>query len=97
MRICGHRPLEWHTSACHSEPQQDSIQLGKHTIEWCPFCPLAITILTPQYHLLPVDTARIAGVYGNLLWRLRATKKRMISKKDLQRRLRVEPNNKTQC
>jgi len=97
MRICGHRPLEWHTSTCRSESQQDSIQLGNYTIEWCPFCPPAIAVLTPVHQFSPVDAARFAGSYGNLLWRLRATKKRMISKKDLQPRLRVEPNSKTQC
>ena len=86
MRICGHHPLEWHTSTCSSESQQGSVQLRNYTI-----------VVIMPHHFSPVDAAHIAGSYGNLLWRLRATKKRMISKKDLKRRLRVERNSKTQC
>jgi hypothetical protein len=71
------------------KPVAEETCFGNYNLEFCPFCAPAFTLLSPGTHgFMPTDTQRLTGIYGNI-WGLRAKKRRLKSRKDLQPRLEV--------
>jgi hypothetical protein len=77
-----------------TQEQEESTSFNHYHIEWCPFCEPAHTLLTAPHHFTPADSTRLAGSYGNI-WGISNRKRRLTSKKDLRKQLKVEASKKT--